>query len=289
MAIQNSPNKNKHQLITVLPGDDLTHHILPLNSTPKSKPPKLGDGLSFNPKTHRIHSTLAGRLYHKTSTNTFTILSNTKRYTPKINDRVLVIVEERTGKGGEYYRVTIPSSTCGTALLNSCGFEGATKRNRPNLSTGALLYCRVIVGVDGGNKVGASSGKDAAATAFSETEVTCLVDASDMSGASRKDWMTDEGTYGELKGGSSIQVGLGLARELLNPRNVLLDELGASGIPFEICVGVNGMVWVNSIRPDYTILILNALRNSEVMTEEQVRGMVKALVKTVKLSMIEES
>lgn len=101
--------------------------------------------------------------------------------------------------------------------------------------------------------------------------------------------MTDEGTYGELKGGGScIQVSLGLARELLKPDCAVLDALGSvSKIPFEICIGVNGMLWVHSHRAEYTILILNAIKNSEVLTETQVRGMVKALLKTVQL-MIED-
>jgi hypothetical protein len=39
--------------------------------------------------------------------------------------------------------------------------------------------------------------------------------------------------------------------------------------------------WVHSPRPEYTILIQNAILNSQVLTEAQVRGMVKALVETV--------
>jgi exosome complex component RRP40 len=97
----------------------------------------------------------------------------------------------------------------------------------------------------------------------------------------RKDWMTNEGTYGELKGGTSQKIPLGLARELLDPRNVVLHELSKSQIPFEVCVGVNGYLWVHSPRPAYTILIQNAILNSQVLTEGQVRGMVKSLVETV--------
>ena len=104
----------------------------------------------------------------------------------------------------------------------------------------------------------------------------------DDGGASRKDWLTNEGTYGPLYGGTSFRVSLGLARELLRPSNAVLSALDQSGIPFEIAVGVNGMVWVNSPEAEYTIMILNAIRNSEVMGGEQVRGMVKVLVKGVK-------
>ena len=99
-------------------------------------------------------------------------------------------------------------------------------------------------------------------------------------GVPRKDWMTNEGTYGELKGGTCRKIPLGLARELLYPKNLVLHELGKS-IPFELCIGVNGFLWVHSTRPEYTILILNAIMNSQVLTEPQVRGMVKSLVETV--------
>ena len=93
--------------------------------------------------------------------------------------------------------------------------------------------------------------------------------------------MTNEGTYGELKGGTCRKIPLGLARELLYPGNLVLLELSKS-IAFEMCVGVNGFLWVHSSRPEYTILILNAIMNSQVLTEAQVIGMVKALVDTVK-------
>merc|ERR1712194_599531 len=101
-----------------------------------------------------------------------------------------------------------------------------------------------------------------------------------MGGIPRKDWMTNEGTYGELKGGTCQKIPLGLARELLHPKNLVLHELSKS-IAFEVCIGVNGLLWVHSTRPEYSILILNAIMNSQVLTEAQVRGMVKSLMDTV--------
>lgn len=97
--------------------------------------------------------------------------------------------------------------------------------------------------------------------------------------------MTDETTYGVLKGGSCIQTSIGLAQELLKPTSVLLDSLARAKIAFEICIGLNGFIWVNSDRPEYTILILNAIQNSQVMTDAQVRGMVKSLVQTVRTAL----
>jgi len=92
--------------------------------------------------------------------------------------------------------------------------------------------------------------------------------------------MTNEGTYGELKGRTCRKIPLGLARELLYPRNLVLQELSKS-IAFELSIGVNGFLWVHSSQPEYTILMLNAIMNSQVLTKAQVRGMVTSLVDTV--------
>jgi len=124
---------------------------------------------------------------------------------------------------------------------------------------------------------GASGGNTSGKSTFNEDEN----DEYD-GGAARKDWMTNEGTYGPLTGGTSFRISLGLARELLLPNNTVLSALDKSGIPFEIAMGVNGMVWVNSPEAEITIMLTNAIKNSEVMSEVQVRGMVKVLVKNVK-------
>ena len=106
--------------IIALPGDDLTALILkPLTLTEdgtaevdvskegpnkKIKTPKIGVGLSYDSQANTIRATMAGRLFHRKSTNTFMILKNSKRYIPKVNDRIVGIVEERVG---EHYRVKI--------------------------------------------------------------------------------------------------------------------------------------------------------------------------------------
>jgi exosome complex component RRP40 len=275
--------------IMVLPGDDLTNVIIsqpPLSTAPqgideelkeelpstthkKRSTLKLGSGLSYDNTTQTVRATLAGRLFHRKSTNTFMILQKSKRYIPRVHDRIVAIVEERVG---DHYRMSIPGSSCGQGLLHSCAFEGATKRNKPQLGAGSLVYCRI-----------------SSADIDRDLELTCIVGGQNDGGAARKDWMTDECTYGELKGGSCFQVNLALARDLLNPSCLVLDALATTGrIPFEICIGVNGLIWVHSSRPEYTILVMNAIRNSEVMTGEQIHAMVKQLVHTIKQSLQDE-
>jgi len=288
---------------TVLPGDDLTRYVMNPSSLPpppssrkkkksrtnddgdanadsSSSPntlpiPKIGTGLHFNPTSRSVTASIAGRLIHRPSSRTWHIASNPKRYAhATVGDRVIGIVEAKAS--ADFYRVNMGNGAH-PALMSVLAFEGATKRNRPYLEVGCLVYCRVSR-VHGGGKM--------------DPEVSCKVGGDggggDDGGASRKDWMTDEGTYGELKGGTVVRIGLGLARELLLPSNVVLAALDASGVPFEVAVGVNGMLWVHSAEPEYTIMIVNAIRNSEVMTPEQVRGMVKALVKTVRAGFEED-
>ena len=84
--------------------------------------------------------------------------------------------------------------------------------------------------------------------------------------------MTNEGTYSPLTGGTSFCISLRLARELLLPNNAVLAALDKSRIPFKIAIGINGMMWVNSPEAEITTMVLNAVKNSKVMTAEQVRG-----------------
>ena len=231
------------------------------------------DSSSSSSLCQRVVVTHAGRLVHRKSSNTYMVMSNYKRYIPNRHDRVIGIVEERMG---EYYRCNIfgPHS----ALLPTLAFEGATKRNKPNLSTGSTVYCRVVSAprdIDpeltckvGGSSTGASGATSTTANTISD------------GGASRKDWVTGECTYGELKGGTVLKISIGLARELLHPKNVVLETLGKS-LSFETAVGVNGVLWVNSPQPEHTILICNAIKNSEVMNPDQIRSMVRSLLSTV--------
>jgi exosome complex component RRP40 len=268
-------------LIVVLPGDDVTDRVLHHQPQPSAaasveansknknnnKLPKLGVGLRYDPVTRRIKVTQAGRLEQQRNNKTFFVQQNIKRYIPAMEDRVVVIVEDRIGSdstGGDLYRVNMGGPHPG--LLSSLAFEGASKRNKPQFHPGTLLYARVSQLYRNG---------------MMDPVLSCQIGPNDI-GVLRKDWMTNEGTYGELKGGTVQRVSLGLARELLKPNNVVLQELSQQHkLAFELAIGVNGFVWVHSTQPEYTILIQNAISNSEVLTEPQVRAMVQSLVYTV--------
>jgi len=129
----------------------------------------LGTGLRYDATRHQVYATMAGRLDHRivgggaaTSTSTTTrtsttsstssskaiyfIRHNAARYDcPAVDDRVIGIVQDRLGSdgttGGDWYQVELGASHL--ALLNNLSFEGATKRNKPQLSTGQVIYARV--------------------------------------------------------------------------------------------------------------------------------------------------
>lgn len=92
-------------------------------------------------------------------------------------------------RAGEYYRVDIGAHQ--PAILHYLAFDGASKRNRPDIKPGSLIYARVSL-----------ANKDL------EPEITCL-----SPGGKRKDWVTGEGLFGELKEGYVIECSLGMCRK----------------------------------------------------------------------------
>lgn len=116
------------------------------------------------------------------------------------------------------------------AQLDGLAFESATKRNRPILKVGSLVYARVSL-----------AHKDM------EPELECF-DAQ-----TRK----AEG-FGELKGGFMLKCSLQLCRFLLDPRYFLLPLLG-SKFPLEVAIGVNGRVWIKTPEIKQTIAVARCI------------------------------
>lgn len=171
-----------------------------------------------------------------------------KKYEPAPEDLVVGTVIEK--RGMEY---TLDLGGTKNARLPHLAFEGATARNKPNIAVGALVYCRV-------NFVC----KDM------DSEVTCISDYV------KRDWITGENLFGELKGGYCFKVSLKHAIKLLD-ENCLVLRCLANYVPFEIAVGQNGRVWINSREALHTILITNSILNSEHMNDQMTIQMVKTL------------
>jgi len=116
-------------------------------------------------------------------------------------------------RSGDGYRVNIGAAHM--ANLDGLAFEGATKRNKPNLKVGALVYARVSL-----------AHKDM------EPELECF-DAQTHKSAG----------FGELKEGFMVRCSLKMCRLLHDPSHFLLPLLGSEFL-MEVAVGMNGKVWV---------------------------------------------
>ncbi|KAF5385653.1 hypothetical protein D9757_005565 [Collybiopsis confluens] len=198
---------------------------------------KIGPGLSqssnvssvAHSSSPSIISTRAGTLNHSANRSKWWVESNARRYVPAPQESVIGVVVQKQGEG---FRVDIGSAH--SANLDGLAFEGATKRNRPNLKIGSLVYARVSL-----------AHKDM------EPELECF-DAQ-----TRK----AEG-FGELKSGFLVRCSLRMCRQLLDPNHFLLPLLG-SLLPLEIAVGLNGRVWVNSQDAKRIIAITQAIEAAD--------------------------
>lgn len=147
------------------------------------------------------------------------------------------------------------------ASLPNLSFEGATKKTRPQLAPGALIYARVTL-----------------ANKHMDPELECVSASTGKS----------EG-LGPLTGGMLFNISLGMARRLMLSKPVeqgglvLLEELGGAGVPFEIAVGRNGKVWVDSKSVKMTLAIGKAIQDSDEkrLSVEEQKKLAKKVVRDV--------
>lgn len=231
---------NMATMVTVMPGDELSPDLLP--TAHGSKTLTLGPGLRHLPPS-TITATRAGELCVDNRRNALWIESVGGRYLPSVGDLVVATVHHSST---DTYHCSITSHTP-YALLGQLSFEGASKKTRPQLSPGALVYARV-----------SKSDK------WNDVELEC-VDPS----TGKNDGL------GPLKGGTIFEVSLGFARRLMMASGkgglAVLEELGEK-VRFEVAVGRNGRVWVNgtSIRETVAIgKILKEIDEKELGVEEQ--------------------
>jgi exosome complex RNA-binding protein Rrp4 len=150
-----------------------------------------------------------------------------KRYThPCVGDAVIGTVLSQVG--GEYYEIDIHSMT--TALLPVLAFDNATKRNRPMLKVGDVVYGSVKV-VDGMERI--------------------LLDCTN-SGSSGFGPLYQSMNSARSGGkGMLFRITPSYSQYLLKSSNSsrdsssILHVLG-SRIPFEIVIGMNGVFWLCS-------------------------------------------
>eukprot|EP01111_Echinosteliopsis_oligospora_P008961 TRINITY_DN2536_c0_g1_i1.p1 TRINITY_DN2536_c0_g1~~TRINITY_DN2536_c0_g1_i1.p1 ORF type:complete len:251 (+),score=61.34 TRINITY_DN2536_c0_g1_i1:52-804(+) len=170
---------------------------------------RIGPGLSQNKDL--INAIKPGFIKYSKIHKFYWVEGNQKRYEPAVEDMVVGIVLE---KYGDNYKVDIDGSV--PATLSILSFEGASRRNKLTIPNGAPIYARVAV-----------ANKDF------EPEIVCVSQKNKADG------------YGELMGGFVFQVSIGHALSMMKPTCYLLKALG-NITSFEIAVGMNGRVWINS-------------------------------------------
>ena len=111
------------------------------------------------------------------------------QYIAKQEDPVIGVVVDMDRHAEGSYRISL-HGTC-DALLHKLAFDGASKKNKPDLQIGSAVYCRI-----------------ASASKFVEPQLSCQV----LSGP-KKDWVTGEALFGELKGGLVTRCSSGLANK----------------------------------------------------------------------------
>lgn len=178
------------------------------------------------------------------SPNVFWIDSHHKRYVAAVGDFIIGHVMSKIGV--DFFRLDIGAAQ--PAVLSYLHFEGATKKNRPNVKVGDLVFCRVIV--DDKNR---------------ETEVSCVDNFGKSAG------------MGLLDGGMMVQISLNCVRKITSKECILVKTLGKH-LPFEIASGINGRIWVKAASVKNTITVCNAISNSEFMTNDQMKLMIKSFV-----------
>ena len=108
----------------------------------------------------------------------FFVLSAQRRYAPAVGDTVVGVVADRAGGAEASYKVRLHGT--GVARLPELAFDGASKRNKPALAVGSVVFARV-----------------AAVGAHVDAELSCCVQS-----GPRRDWMTGQALFGELRGGT---------------------------------------------------------------------------------------
>ncbi|RYP07949.1 hypothetical protein DL765_008970 [Monosporascus sp. GIB2] len=289
----------------VLPGDRIDQSLIPSN--PK-KALRLGPGLRHIPPNELV-PTVAGQLVTDWRKNSIWVEYNGGRvssipypllplpstplllravpsvlicalptnrirenpqYIPSQGDLVIGTVQKTSG---DYLYVSLGEHTS-NALLPSLAFESASKKTRPNLAPGQLVYARVSL-----------------ANRHMDPELECVSPATGKAdGLGPLGNSTNTGGGGVGMGmGMVYGVSLGMARRLLMRRSaeeggvVVLEELGAAGLAFETAVGRNGRIWVNSESTKTVLAVGRAVQETDEknLSVEQQKKLVRKLVKEI--------
>jgi exosome complex component RRP40 len=157
-----------------------------------------------------------------------------------------------TQKSSDIYKVDIGASEQATIFY--LAFEGATKKNRPDLQVGDLIYAKLLI-----------------ASRDTEPELVCV---------------DSQGKGNELgilsSDGMMFTCSLNLVRKLLNPDCPLFRILGRSQT-YEIAAGMNGRIWIKAQTVQETIAVANAILAAEYTLPREMQKLCSKIEKTLLL------
>lgn len=159
------------------------------------------------------------------------------QYIPTVGDLVIATIHHSSM---DAFYASITDYTA-YASLPHLSFEGATKKTRPQITRGNLVYARVTL-----------------ANKHMDPELECV-----SSSTGKSDGL------GPLNEGMLFNVSLGMARRLMlgNPPVHgdlgVLRDLSNAGVAFEIAVGRNGKVWVDSKSVKTTMAVGRAIQETD--------------------------
>ncbi|KFD68871.1 hypothetical protein M514_10034 [Trichuris suis] len=160
-----------------------------------------------------------------------------KRYVPNVGDQVVGQVTHKISDG---WRVEVGCA----ALVNLpyMSFENATKRFRPNVQIGDLVYGKIVETV--------------------EAEMSCIGH-----------------NYGVLpSGGNILRLAPGDARRLLLHYNVVAETIGKK-FASEITCGVNGWVYIKAAEHKQMIIIANAIQRSLLASNDEMATVINSVIR----------
>jgi exosome complex RNA-binding protein Rrp4 len=156
-----------------------------------------------------------GKVVDNTSEEVFRSLG--KYYSPKEEDVVIGIIVQKTS---EFVKVDI--NTYSYAILNTKDFEGATKKLKPIINLGDLVFARV-------SKI----------NKFDSPVLSCVSEY-----AGNKSWASGESFFGILNGGNVYDFPKNYVWDFYKG-NYALQRLNDVA-NFEIVFGMNGKMWIKS-------------------------------------------
>lgn len=263
-----SENKNRKTTKLVLPQSIIRQCIY--NYRLKSVEPHNGyihcnndnDNDNYNGNTNTYINTQYGILQYNKQHNLYNIHRISSNYIPQINDLVIGTIIH---KSNENYRISLGSQCTYNAVMSYYSFPGSSKRNHPNLHVGSLVYCIV-------NDI------------HIQNNDTTIVLSCISSYIQQRDYVSGDNIFGELHRGISFNVSQQLVYTLLQPQCYILTIIdNMLHIQYEICIGMNGVVWINSDSIANTIIVMNLIVKTQNMNKQQIKQEISNFAKRTQL------